>query len=72
MSILVAVSVGMPQTLTSSVKDAHGPEWTSAIVKRPVKGAAWVGTINVTGDAQADRKNHGGPDQAVLGDYAAH
>jgi MOSC domain-containing protein YiiM len=70
--ILVAVSVGMPQTLTSSVRDSHGPEWVSAIHKRPVEGSIWVGSTNLAGDAQADLKNHGGPDQAVLGYSAEH
>jgi MOSC domain-containing protein YiiM len=69
---LLAVSVGMPQTLTSSVRDNRGPEWVSAIHKLPVAGPVWVGTINVAGDAQADLKNHGGPDQAVLGYSAEH
>jgi MOSC domain-containing protein YiiM len=62
----------MPQSLTSSVRDNRGPEWVSAIHKRPVEGAAWVGVINIAGDAQADLKNHGGPDQAVLGYSAEH
>jgi MOSC domain-containing protein YiiM len=72
MALLVSVSVGKPQTLTSSVKDAYGPEWTSAILKRPVDGVVRVGMTNVAGDAQADLKNHGGPDQAVLGYSAEH
>lgn len=72
MPALVAVSVGMPQASTSSVRDSHGPEWVSAIHKRPVDGPVWVGSINLMGDAQADLKNHGGPDQAVLGYSAEH
>lgn len=72
MPSLLAVSVGMPQTLTSSVRDNHGPEWVSAIHKRPVGGPVWVSAINLAGDGQADLKNHGGPDQAVLGYSAEH
>jgi MOSC domain-containing protein YiiM len=72
MPILAAVSVGVPQILTSSVRDSHGPEWVSAIHKQPVEGRVWVGAINLAGDAQADLKNHGGPDQAVLGYSAEH
>lgn len=72
MPTLLAVSVGMPESLTSSVRDSRGPEWVSAIHKRPVDGPVWVGAINVAGDAQADLKNHGGPDQAVLGYSAEH
>lgn len=69
---LLAVSVGKPRILTSSVNDSRKPEWTSAIHKTPVSGAVWVGSINISGDAQADLKNHGGPDQAVLGYCAEH
>jgi MOSC domain-containing protein YiiM len=72
MPILAAVSVGVPQILTSSVRDSHGPEWVSAIHKQPVEGRVWVGAINLAGDAQADLKNHGGPDQSVLGYSAEH
>lgn len=72
MPTLVAVSVGMPQTHTSSVRDNHGRKWVSAILKRPVDGSVWVGSINLAGDAQADLKNHGGPDQAILGYSAEH
>jgi MOSC domain-containing protein YiiM len=73
MTLLVAVCVGTPQALTSSVRgDGHGPVWTSAIHKRPVEGAVHVGTTNLAGDAQADLKVHGGPDQAVLCYCAEH
>jgi MOSC domain-containing protein YiiM len=37
----------------------------SAIVKTPVSGRVRVEGVNVAGDDQADRKVHGGPDQAV-------
>lgn len=72
MAKLVAVSVGKPKTLTSTVNDSRTPEWTSAILKTPVSSAVWVGSINIEGDAQADLKNHGGPDQAILGYSAEH
>jgi MOSC domain-containing protein YiiM len=39
---------------------------TSAVVKRPVAGAADVRTDGLVGDEQADRKNHGGPGKALL------
>jgi MOSC domain-containing protein YiiM len=42
----------------------------SGFVKRPVSGPVWVGTLNLTGDAQADLRVHGGPDKAVYA-YAA-
>jgi len=37
----------------------------SAIVKEPVSGRVPVRGVNAAGDAQADRKHHGGPDQAL-------
>lgn len=42
-----------------------GPVGTTAIDKRPVAGAVRVGAYGVYSDVQADRKNHGGLDQAV-------
>ena len=40
-------------------------EWRSAIDKQPVAGPVWLGRAGLQGDAQADRRNHGGPQQAV-------
>ena len=37
----------------------------SAIAKHPVDGRVRVEGVNVAGDAQADRRVHGGPDKAV-------
>jgi MOSC domain-containing protein YiiM len=37
----------------------------SAIDKRPVAAAVQVGTLGLAGDEQADKVNHGGPDQAL-------
>ena len=42
----------------------------SAIGKRPVDGRVRVDGVNLDGDAQADRRVHGGPDKAVYA-YAA-
>jgi MOSC domain-containing protein YiiM len=42
----------------------------SAIAKHPVDGRVRVQGVNVAGDAQADRRVHGGPDKAVYA-YAA-
>jgi MOSC domain-containing protein YiiM len=44
--------------------------WTSAIAKEPVDAAVDVGPVGVAGDHQADRRDHGGPDKALLA-YAA-
>ncbi|MBL8230872.1 MAG: MOSC domain-containing protein [Bryobacterales bacterium] len=69
MSTVVSLQLGKVQTLPS-------PEgaWTTATFKQPVEGPVWLGELGFTGDEQADRKNHGGPDKAVLvysGDHYA-
>ena len=38
----------------------------SAIFKTSVPGPLWAGIEGLAGDEVADRKNHGGPDQALL------
>lgn len=42
-----------------------GRQVASAINKRPVAGPVAVGRLGLQGDAQADRRLHGGPDKAV-------
>jgi MOSC domain-containing protein YiiM len=44
---------------------SSGEVSTSAIWKEPIEGRAAVRGVNVDGDDQADRRVHGGPDQAV-------
>jgi MOSC domain-containing protein YiiM len=70
---LVSVLAGTPRT----VGIPHAPDpmdraFTSAIWKDPVAGPAWVGALGIHGDAVANRKVHGGPDQAVLMYAASH
>lgn len=62
---LESVNVGRPRP----IEHPHGPT-TSAIWKQPVGGRVAVRGVNVDGDDQADRRVHGGPDQAVYA-YAA-
>ena len=38
----------------------------TAIRKHPVEGPVALGSLGFTGDHQADTRNHGGPDKAVL------
>ena len=40
--------------------------------KEPVSGKIWVGNCSLSGDSQADLKNHGGADKAVLAYSAEH
>ena len=57
---IVSVNVARLQTLT-----VNGRERQTGIFKEPVKGRVAVGELGLEGDVQADRRVHGGPDQAV-------
>ncbi|HEU4564896.1 MAG TPA: MOSC domain-containing protein, partial [Gemmatimonadaceae bacterium] len=70
---VLSIQVGVPRTIgRAGAEDPMDREWTSAFVKEPVEGAVWLGFTNLAGDRQADRRNHGGPDKAVLAYAAAH
>jgi len=62
---VLSVNVGRPAEMVW-----HGRTVRSAIWKAPVTGPVLVRGVNLVGDAQADRKAHGGLDKAVYG-YAA-
>lgn len=70
---LLAIHVGMPQEYgaAGSVEPMDRP-WRSAIFKKPVTGAIWLGRCNLAGDGQADPENHGGPEKAVNAYSAEH
>jgi MOSC domain-containing protein YiiM len=59
----------MPSLLAACVVSALRPDsgtiGVTAIDKRPVEGAINVGRYGLRADVQADRKHHGGLDQAV-------
>ncbi len=46
--------------------------WRSAILKAPIRDAIFVGPLGLTGDAQKEKKHHGGPTKAVLIYGAGH
>ncbi len=69
---LLALHVGQPQERASTVRDGQEVLWTSAIHKQPVDRPLALGSRNLDGDAQADLKNHGGPDKAVCCYSAEH
>lgn len=73
---LVAVCTGLAERRgTEGAADPFDRPWESAIWKTPVAGVVKVGELGLDGDAQADRRVHGGPEKAVLayavGHYAA-
>ncbi len=49
-----------------SSRDAMSRQWTSAFRKTFVDGAVSVNELGLIGDQVADRKNHGGPEKAIL------
>ncbi len=57
---VVSVNVGRSKPLWTGSRIVD-----SAIVKPPVTGPVAARGVNLEGDDQADRVNHGGPDQAV-------
>jgi MOSC domain-containing protein YiiM len=68
--VLVSIQVGTPRLFDDGNPGRRS--WLSAFIKEPVTGPIWLGRTNLVGDAQADLKNHGGPDKAVLVYAAAH
>lgn len=64
---IVSVNVGQPATVTWG-----GREFETSIYKHPTPNRLAVTKRNVAGDAQADRKVHGGPDKAVYAYDWAH
>lgn len=57
---VVSVNVGLPREFEFNGRPAR-----SAIWKTPVPGRIKAAGVNLAGDAQADRKAHGGPDKAL-------
>lgn len=57
---VLSVNVGRPAPLATGRRSVP-----SAIVKGPVEGPVMARGVNLEGDEQADRRHHGGPDQAV-------
>ena len=57
---VLSVNVGVPREI-----EWLGRRVTTAIWKSPVEGRLAVLGVNVTGDDQADRSVHGGPDKAL-------
>jgi MOSC domain-containing protein YiiM len=71
---ILSIQVGQPQTLYSPDPGAESnrktegtgnPSWLSGIFKAPVERPVFLGKTNLVGDAQADQKNHSGPDKAI-------
>ena len=57
---VLSVNVGRPRTF-----EFNGRQVRSAIWKSPVVGRVAARGVNLEGDDQADRKAHGGVDEAI-------
>jgi MOSC domain-containing protein YiiM len=55
----------IPLLFAGAVQPMPGDGRPTAIFKRPVLTPAWIGPDGLVGDAQADRRVHGGPEKAV-------
>ena len=70
---LASLQIGQPQTLGQvDAPDPMDRPWTTGFFKQPVAGPVWLNSTHVEGDGQADLKNHGGVDKAVLAYSAEH
>lgn len=72
-AVLYSVQIGMPKSYGfGDAVDTHDKPWTTGFFKTRIEGPVFVGTTNLAGDGQADLKNHGGIDKAVLAYSADH
>lgn len=74
---LSSVQVGTPRRYPADgsendADDGAGRSWETSFVRPPDPRRRWLGTTHLDGNAQADTKHHGSPDQAVLLYAAAH
>lgn len=70
---LVAVQVGTPHRYGDpAATDPMGKPWQTSFVRVPSDEPRWLYTTHLDGNVQADTKNHGSLDQAVLVYAAAH
>ncbi len=69
---LISLQIGRPAAHTSQIKDGNEAEWVSSIWRQSVAGRVHLSRTDLDGNAQADLKNHGGPDKAVCCYSAEH
>jgi MOSC domain-containing protein YiiM len=69
---IVSLQIGLPAVHLSEIADGNEAEWVSSFWKAPVMGRVPLRRTDLEGNAQADLKNHGGPDKAVCCYSAEH
>ncbi|HEX5502430.1 MAG TPA: MOSC domain-containing protein [Thermomicrobiales bacterium] len=71
--VLQSMQVGTPHRYgTAGATDPLGRPWETSFFRAPSPEPRWLFATHLDGNAQADTKNHGRPDQAVLLYAAAH
>jgi len=72
-TILESIQIGVPKNYGSEeAADPHDQAWTTGFFKTKIEGPVFVSKTNLAGDGQADLRNHGGIDKAVLAYGADH
>lgn len=72
-STLCSIQVGTPKSYGfDNAVDTHDKLWTTGFFKTGMEGRVFADKTNLAGDGQADLKNHGGVDKAVLAYSADH
>jgi MOSC domain-containing protein YiiM len=68
-----SIQVGTPQRYDMPpTRSGRARSWQTSFFRAPSPERRWLYTTHLDGNAQADRKNHGRPNQAVLLYAAAH
>ncbi len=70
--MIISLQIGRPAEHSSPLKDGKDAEWVSSIWREAVSGRVHLSRTDLDGNAQADLKNHGGPDKAVCCYSAEH
>jgi len=71
--VLQSMQVGTPRRYgTSGAKDPMERRWQTSFFRTPSTEPRWLYTTHLDGNAQADLKHHGQPEQAVLLYAASH
>ena len=70
---VTSLNLGQPELLPDPFpREGRNRPWRSAIRKGPVSGPVRLTEFGLVGDAVADRRDHGGKDQAVLAYAESH
>jgi MOSC domain-containing protein YiiM len=70
---VIAIHAGPIQSIgTPDAPNAYDRPWSTAFFKSPITSPIRVTPLGLTGDDQANKKYHGGPDQALLAYSAEH